>query len=61
MLCECCLGIPPYTILFWYFYSPAYYEHKVFSGIGLTLHHNRREEYLKVVSRQLGRCAPMAE
>jgi hypothetical protein len=23
MLCECCLGIPPDTSLFWYYYSPA--------------------------------------
>jgi hypothetical protein len=36
------------TGLFWYFYSLACYEHKVFSGIGLTLHHNHQEEYLKV-------------
>jgi hypothetical protein len=42
MLCECWLGIPPYTTLFWYFYSPACNEHKVFSSMGLTLYHNRR-------------------
>jgi hypothetical protein len=37
MVCESWLGIPPDTSLFWYFYSPAHYEHKVFSDIGLTL------------------------
>jgi hypothetical protein len=51
MMCECWLGIPPDTSLLWYFYSPARYEHKVFSSIGLTLHHNRREEYLMVTFR----------
>jgi hypothetical protein len=51
MLCECWLGIPPDTSLFWYFYSPARYERKVFSGIGLTLRRNRRGEYLKVTFR----------
>jgi hypothetical protein len=48
MLCECWLGIPPNTNLFWYFYSPARYEHKVFSCMGLMLHCNHRDEYLKV-------------
>jgi hypothetical protein len=48
MLCEFWLGIPPHTSLFQYFSSPAHYEHKVFSGIGLMLHCNRWEDYLKV-------------
>jgi hypothetical protein len=48
MLCEYWLGIPPDTSSFWYFYSPARYEHKVFSGIKLTLHCNHWEEYLQV-------------
>jgi hypothetical protein len=48
ILCECWLGILPDTSFFWYFYSPSRYEDNVFSCIGLTLHHNRREEYLKV-------------
>jgi hypothetical protein len=51
MLCECWLGIPPYTSLFWYFYSPSHYECKVFCDVGLTLCHNHREEYLKVTFR----------
>jgi hypothetical protein len=46
MLCECSLGIPPDISLFWYYYSLTRYERKVFSGIGLTLRHNRREEYM---------------
>jgi hypothetical protein len=41
-LCKCWLGIPLDTSLFWYFYSPTKYEHKVFSGIGLMLCRNRR-------------------
>jgi hypothetical protein len=48
MLCECWLGILPDTSIFWYFYSPARYEHIVFSGLGLTLHHNCWVEYLNV-------------
>jgi hypothetical protein len=40
MLCECWLGIPPDTSLFWHFYSPTRYEHRVFSEIGLTLRRN---------------------
>jgi hypothetical protein len=51
MLCECWLGIPPDTSLFWYFYSPMRYRHKVFSGIRLTLCHNHRDEYLTVTFR----------
>jgi hypothetical protein len=34
MLCECWLGIPPDTSLFWYYYSPTRYA---FSRIGLSL------------------------
>jgi hypothetical protein len=51
MLCECWLSIPPDTSLFWYFYSPARYKRKVFSGIGLMLHCNCREEYMNVTYR----------
>jgi hypothetical protein len=51
MLCECRLDISPNTSLFWYFYSLTHYEHKVFSSLGLTLHHNRQKEYLKVTFR----------
>jgi hypothetical protein len=51
MLHKCWLGIPSDTSLFWYFYSHVRYVHKVFFGIGLTLHCNRQEEYLKVTLR----------
>jgi hypothetical protein len=46
MLCECSLGIAPDTSLFWYFYSTSRYEKIVFSGIRLSLHRCRREEYI---------------
>jgi hypothetical protein len=47
ILCECWLRIPPDANLFWYFY----YHVPVFSGIRLTLHHNRRKEYLNTKFR----------
>jgi hypothetical protein len=47
MLCECWLGIPPDTSLFWYYYSPARYTKTIFSGIGFSLRLNRRDEYMK--------------
>ncbi len=37
MLCECWLGIPPDTSLFWYYYSPARYTKTIFDGIGFFL------------------------
>jgi hypothetical protein len=37
MLCECLLEIPPDTILFWYYYSPARYTKTIFGGINLFL------------------------
>jgi hypothetical protein len=46
MLCECWLEIAPDTSLFWYFYGLARYDKQVFSGIGLSLRHHRRKEYL---------------
>jgi hypothetical protein len=46
MLCECWLGIAPDTSLFWYFYSPVRYTKVIYSGIGLSLHHNRSQEYI---------------
>jgi hypothetical protein len=46
MLHECWLRIPPETSLFWYFYGPAWYDKYDFSGIGLTLRHHRRKQYL---------------
>jgi hypothetical protein len=48
MLCECWLGIPPDTSLFWYYYSPARYTKTIFCGIGLSLRHKCRDEYIKV-------------
>jgi hypothetical protein len=46
MLCECWLGIPLDTSLFWYFYSSARYNKAVYSGIGLSLYHHRNQEYI---------------
>jgi hypothetical protein len=37
MLCECWLGIPPDTSLFWYYYSPAQYTKTIFDEIGFSL------------------------
>jgi hypothetical protein len=39
MLCECWLGIPLDTSIFWYYYSPARYAETIFDGIGLFLRH----------------------
>jgi hypothetical protein len=47
MLCECWLGIPPDTSLFWYYYSPARYSKTIFGGIGLSLRRKCRDEYIK--------------
>jgi hypothetical protein len=47
MLCECWLGIPPDTILFWYYYSPVRYNQMIYGGIRLSLRRYRREEYIK--------------
>jgi hypothetical protein len=47
MLCECWLGIAPYTSLFWYFYSPARYEKVIFFRIGLSLRRHRWKEYIR--------------
>jgi hypothetical protein len=44
MLCECWLGIPLDTSLFWYYYSPTRYIKTIFSGIGFSLRRNRRDE-----------------
>jgi hypothetical protein len=46
MLYECWLGITPDTSLLWYFYSPACYDKTVYSGIGLSLCHSRRQAYI---------------
>jgi hypothetical protein len=46
MLCECWLWIAPDTNLFWYFYSPTHYDKVVYSGIGLSLRHSRRKNYI---------------
>jgi hypothetical protein len=47
MLCECWLGIPPNTSLFWHYYSPARYSKTIFGGIGLSLRCKYRDEYIK--------------
>jgi hypothetical protein len=47
MLCECWLGIPPDTSLFWYYYSPARYSKTIFGGIDLSLRRKCRDEYIK--------------
>jgi hypothetical protein len=47
MLCECWLGIPPDTSLFWYYYSPGRYTKIIFDGIDFSLRRNRRDEYIK--------------
>jgi hypothetical protein len=58
MLCECWLGIPLDTNLFWYFYYPARYERKVFSDIGLMLRRNHWREYLKAMFMGCWKGAP---
>jgi hypothetical protein len=57
MLCECWLDISPDTSLFWYFYSPTRYNKTVFSGIGLSLRHHRRKEYLEATFKGYWKCA----
>jgi hypothetical protein len=47
LLCECWLGIPPDTSLFWYYYSLARYTKTIFGRIGFSLRRNRRDEYIK--------------
>jgi hypothetical protein len=47
MLCECWLGIPLDTSLFWYYYSPVQYTKTIFGGIIFSLRRNRRDEYMK--------------
>jgi hypothetical protein len=40
MLCECWLGIPPDSSLFWYYYSLSQYAKFIYGGIGLSLCHH---------------------
>jgi hypothetical protein len=47
MLCECWLGIPPDTSLFWYYNSPARYTKTIFNGIGFSLRRKCKDEYIK--------------
>jgi hypothetical protein len=47
MLCECWLGIPPDTSLFWYYYSPARYTKIIYGGTGLSLRRKCRDEYIR--------------
>jgi hypothetical protein len=46
MLCECWLGIPPGSSLFWYYYSPSWYAKFISGGIGLSLCHHHRDVYI---------------
>jgi hypothetical protein len=46
MLCEYWLGITLYIILFCYFYSPVRYNNVFYSGIGLSLHRHRSQQYI---------------
>jgi hypothetical protein len=47
MLCECWLGIPPDTSLFWYYYSLTRYSKIIFGEIGLSLRRKCKDEYIK--------------
>jgi hypothetical protein len=46
ILCECWLGIPPDSSLFWYYYSLSRYTKFIYGGIVLSLRHHRRDEYI---------------
>jgi hypothetical protein len=46
ILCECWLGIPPNSSMFWYYYSLSRYAKFIYGGIGLSLHRHRRDEYI---------------
>jgi hypothetical protein len=47
MLCECWLGIPLDTSLFWHYYSPARYTKTIFGGISLSLQRKRMNKYIR--------------
>jgi hypothetical protein len=51
MLCECWLGIAPNTSLFLYFYSLARYNKVVYSGIGMSLHRHRHQQYINATPK----------
>jgi hypothetical protein len=44
MLCECWMGIPPDSYLFWYYYSPSRYTKFIYGEIGLSLRRHCRDE-----------------
>jgi hypothetical protein len=46
MLCECWLGIPPDSSLFWYYYSSSRYTKFIYGGIRLSLRRHRWDEYI---------------
>jgi hypothetical protein len=46
MMCECRLGIPLDSSLFWYYYSPSRYAKFIYGGIGLSLRRHRWDEYI---------------
>jgi hypothetical protein len=61
MLCECWLGIPPDTSLFWYYYSPARYVETIFDGISLFLRHKRWMNISMLPSSATGRVPNRGE
>jgi hypothetical protein len=46
MLCECWLGIPPDSSLFWNYYSPSRYAKFIYGRIGLSLRRHHQDEYI---------------
>jgi hypothetical protein len=57
MLCEWWLGITSDTSLFWYFYSPARYDKVIYCGIGLSLCHSHRKDYIDATFKSTSRCS----
>jgi hypothetical protein len=57
ILCECWLGIPPDTSLFWYYYSLTRYSKTIFGGIDLSLRRKCRDEYIKATFKNCCRGA----
>jgi hypothetical protein len=51
MLCDCWLGIPPDSSLFWYYYSLSQYAKFIYGGIRLFLRHHRRMSIFRRSSR----------
>jgi hypothetical protein len=49
MLCECWLGVPPDSSLFWYYYSLSQYAKFINGRIRLSLCRNHRDEYIQAL------------